>query len=336
MQHSQSPAFSTTRYLRAQAEAIHQRLDHAGERLYLEFGGKVLNDRHAARVLPGYDEDAKLQLLRLLRRQAEFIFVISAHDITRRRIRGDFKITYDQESLRVLKALADRGIAVRHVALTMVPTPVPPVLQRFVRRLQRRGFVVHQLPRLDLYPRASFRLANLAHVPFIPVRRRIAVILSPGGGSGKFGVCLSQLYHELARGTLVNYLKFETFPVYDLPVTHPINLAYMAASADFYDLVMRDRRKRSATSYNRDQQNFELLYRLARAYPGSGRLLRRIRSATGMGANRLSRGFVDAEEIERAAAAEIARRVVRYRYEVAAGHEQPHVLARARRILRML
>ena len=161
-------------------------------------------------------------------------------------------------------------------------------------------------------------------------------VISPGGGSGKFGVCLNQLYHEMSKGVVPYYLKFETFPVHDLPVKHPLNLAYMAASADFYDIVMKDTRCKKATSYNRDVENYELLHLLAKKFPDQGKYLRKISSATSMGANMISKGIIDDEIVQREAAAEIARRLIRYKFEVARGEERRKVLVRTRDILRML
>lgn len=172
--------------------------------------------------------------------------------------------------------------------------------------------------------------------PFIKIDKKIIAIISPGGGSGKFGICLTQLFHEMKAGVTPAYLKFETFPVHDLPIDHPLNLAYMAASADFYDLVMKDKRCKGATSYNRDIENYELLHLLAEFFPDKGKNLSKLSSATNMGINKLTTGIIDDEIVQKEAAAEIARRLVRYKFEVEAGKEDRKVLTQVRNILKML
>jgi uncharacterized protein (UPF0371 family) len=336
--HARGAGFDTRRYLNTQTKIIRNILRKPGEKLYIEFGGKIVQDKHAARVLPGYDEDVKLKLIKKLCAHGETIFVVSAKDILRGRIRGDFKITYDQEALRTLKELLLKGIKVKHVALTLLePAEKAPIrITRFARSLTKMGFLPHFFFAHDIYPSKRFNVAELKNDPFIKTGKRIVMIMSPGGGSGKFGVCLSQLYHEMSRGVKPRYLKFETFPVHNLPVNHPVNLAYMAASADFYDVVMKDKRHGRAISYNRDLENYELLRRLAKIFPRNGVYIRKLSSATGMGANAISSGIINDELVQKEAAAEIARRLIRYKFEVARGQERPAVLRRARNVLRML
>ncbi len=331
-------AFDTDRYLKFQVKKIRSIIQRSRDKLYIEFGGKIIQDRHAARVLPGYREDAKLELIRTLCASGEIIFVVSAKDVLRGRIRGDFKTLYDQETLRTLAEFRTRGLIIRHVVVSLLSLgeEIPEKIRRFSRKLQRLGFATHNSYALHEYPSRAFKINDLENSPFISVKKKVVAIVSPGGGSGKFGVCLSQLYHEMQRGIAPYYLKFETFPVHDLPLDHPVNLAFMAASADFYDVVMRDHRHGKATSYNRDLENYELLNRLAKEFPREGVHLRRLSSATDMGINMLSKGMVDDETIQKEAAAEITRRLVRYKFEVAAGKESPQVLRRIRKILRIL
>lgn len=330
--------FDTNKYLRAQVATIKKIMGRSREKLYIEFGGKIVNDRHAARVLPGYNENAKAELIKKLCKEGEIIFVVSAKDILRNRIRGDFKITYDKEALRVINELKSFGLIVNHVAISLLEqnNPIPDKIKRFKHKLDNLGIKSYCFYSIKGYPSTKVNFSDFAINPFIKTKKRIVAILSPGGGSGKFGICLNQLYHEMNNGVSPHYLKFETFPVCDLPIEHPINLAYMAASADFYDVVMRDKRHGTATSYNRDLENYELLNLLAKVKPSKGKYLKRLTSATYMGVNRLTKGIIDDELIQKEAAAEIARRLVRYKHEVAHGQEDKKVLIRTRNILKML
>lgn len=330
--------FDTMRYLDLQAKAIAKVIQRSSQRLYIEFGGKLIHDKHAARVLPGYDENAKVELIKRLCGDSDLIFVVSARDILRDRVRGDFKITYDEETFRVIAELSKHGLEVRNVAVSLLEhgKPVPERILKFTKQLKRRGIAAYLFYSFDDYLHKGFDLTKLDINPYIPTVNPIVSIISPGGGSGKFGICLNQLYHEMRRGVIPAYFKFETFPIHDLSITHPLNLSFMAASADFYDVVMRDKRHGRATSYNRDIQNYELLHRLAHIFPKEGKSLQKLTSATNMGVNMMSRGIVNDEIIQREAAAEIARRVIRYKFEVAAGKEKPKVLRRAKKVLRML
>lgn len=330
--------FDTERYLRYQSHAIKKILGKSHDKLYIEFGGKLLQDKHSARVLPGYHEDAKLKLLKDFHREGELIFVVSAKDIAGGRIRGDFGTTYDDETLRTIAELKRRGLAVRHVAISLLKPnePIPEQITHFEKRLHRKHINVHRFFEIVSYRAEDSLLDELAANPFVETNKKMVFIVSPGGGSGKFGICLNQLYHEMRRGVSPRYLKFETFPVHDLPIDHPVNLAYMVASADFYDIVMRDRRHGRATSYKRDLENYELLHMLARSFNKHGRYLRELSSATHMGINMIAKGIVDDEIIQKEAAAEIARRLIRYKFEVQEGKEHAKVLARVRTILKML
>ena len=226
----------------------------------------------------------------------------------------------------------------RHVAISLLEPnqPIPRRIEEFENRLKRRKINTYRFFALHPYRARRSFLRLLRVNPFIEISKDMVFIISPGGGSGKFGVCLNQLFHEMERGKSPRYLKFETFPVHDLPVTHPVNLAYMAASADFYDVVMRDKRHGRATSYKRDLENYELLHMLARNFGRHGRYLRELTSATHMGVNMLSKGIVDDALVQKEAAAEIARRLIRYKFEVREGKEDKKVLTRVRTILRML
>jgi len=334
----QNIGFNNERYLRNQVAAIKKLIGQSREKLYIEFGGKIVHDRHAARVLPGYDENIKVKLIKKLCHSSEVIFVISAKDIMRGRVRGDFKITYDKEAIRVLSELEKQGIKIKHVAIAMNDenSVKNRVIIALKKKMEKMGLSVHMFFCIPGYPSINIDWRAVDHNPFIKINKRIVIILSPGGGSGKFGICLNQLYGEMKSGVAPHYLKFETFPVHDLPLYHPLNLAFMAASADFYDKVMLDKRHGTATSYNRDIENYELLHFLAKKFKSHGKYLRKLSSVTYMGVNRVSTGIVDAELIEREAAAEIARRLVRYKFEVARGEEDEKVLDRTRGVLKLL
>jgi len=330
--------FNSKKYIRNQTSKIKQMVMKNHDKLYIEFGGKIIQDKHSARVLPGYNEDAKLKILKNICKNSEIIFVVSAKDIKRGRIRGDFRTTYDDESVRIIKELKDRGIEIKNLAVSLLDQKrsIPPVVKNFEKRISRMGIKVFEFFSLKRYPSRDFNFKTLEINPFVRTNKKIVAIISPGGGSGKFGICLNQLYYEMKNGVTPNYLKFETFPVHNLPVDHPINLAYMAASADFYDIVMADKRHKNASSYNRDLENYELLNLLAKIFKKQGVYLRKISSATNMGANMISTGIENDEIIQKESAAEIARRLIRYKFEVREKKEDKKVLERVREILKML
>ena len=335
---SQNIGFDTAKYLKYQLSAIKKTLGKFHDKLYIEFGGKLLQDKHSARVLPGYHEDAKLELLKSFHKKGESIFVVSSRDIIRGRIRGDFDTRYDDETLRSIKELKEHGLTIRHVAISLLEPgkPISHSIKSFEKKLRKKGIETHRFFEIKSYKAQASLMGELETNPFIEIKKNVVFILSPGGGSGKFGICLNQLYHEMKRGISPRYLKFETFPVHNLPIDHPVNLAYMAASADFYDLVMKDKRHGHATSYKRDLENYELLHMLARHFDTYGRYLRELTSATHMGINMISKGIVNDEIIQKEAAAEIARRLIRYKFEVQEGKESKKTLMRVRNILKLL
>ena len=332
-------AFDSNFYLNLQTKAIKDRIktNHA-KRVYIEFGGKIFDDLHASRVLPGYLSDMKFRIIKKLFNFSDIIFVVSAKDILRKRIRGDHKITYDLESLRMLSCMQKKGVSIKNIVITRMPSDgsIPEEIKNFEISLKKRKHNVYFLNEgVDhINPKKDWSLYN--NNSFVKTKNKYVIILSPGGGSGKFGVCINQLFHEMKNGVTPFYIKFETFPVHDLSVTHPVNLAYMAASADFYDLVMKDPRKKNASSYNRDVENYELLHSLARYFKKYGSLLKNINSATNMGVNVISRSINNWEEVEKEASAEVGRRLIRHKYEVQNGQEKVEVLERVRKIISFL
>ena len=331
-------SFSTKIYLNEQIKKIKSMIQKNHAKLYIEFGGKIIQDKHSARVLPGYAEDTKLEILKKICHKGEAIFVVSAQDILRDRVRGDFKTTYFKETIRSIREFKKRGLTIKYVAISMLEqnTPVPTKIKLLEKKLKRFGITTYRFFSISNYLKSNIKIDELAINPFIKIENKIIAIISPGGGSGKFGICLNQLYHEMSNGVVPHYLKFETFPIHNLPIEHPLNLAYMAASADFCDIVMRDKRHGRATSYNRDIENYELLNLLAKKFPIQGKNLKSISSATNMGANMITEGIINDEIVQKEAAAEIARRLIRYKFEVAAGKEDKKVLNRVRAILKML
>jgi uncharacterized protein (UPF0371 family) len=335
----QETGFNTDRYIKFQLRKIESTVKNPGSKLYIEFGGKIIQDKHSARVLPGYREDAKLDILKAIcKDEGEAIFVVSARDINRGRIRGDYKITYDDETLRTIDGLKSRGLKIKHVVFSLLNKgeEISEAIINLEKKLNTKGIKTYHFHALDGYNSIDFDINEFLKNPFIETSKRIICIVSPGGGSGKFGICLNQLFYEMKKGISPKYLKFETFPVHDLPLNHPINLAFMAASADFYDIVMRDERHGKATSYNRDLENYESLNLLSNYFKSEARFLRKLTSATNMGINMLSKGIINEEVIQKEAAAEVARRLVRYKFEVEAGKEHPSILDRVRKIMSML
>lgn len=330
--------FDTDRYITLQLKQIQDTLNLPGEKFYIEIGGKLLQDRHAARVLPGYREDARFEVVKELSKLGGIILVVSAKDILRGRMRGDFKITYDKEALRIIQELEKRGLLVRHVALSMLPDsePIPKEIVAFEKELTKERIMTHRFFALPQYATPRFLPKDLKKNPFIELSKKITFIVSPGGGSGKFGICLSQLYHEMKRGVAPRYFSLGAFPVYELPLSHPLNLAYMAASADLRDTLKHDPNSAHSLLTTREIENYVLLQQLAHAFPTEGRYVREISSAADMCVSSLAKGIIDDEEVCKEAAAEIARRYMRYKFEVERGQEKPETLEWVRKIFLML
>lgn len=330
--------FNTDKYIKYQSLKINNFLKKSEDKLYIEFGGKLIQDKHSARVLPGYRENTKFELLKNLCQNGEVIFVVSSKDILRNRIRGDFGITYDDETIRTIKELKKKGLKIKHLVISMLSAKkiIPKKIQIFEKKLQKQKINVYRFFKIKFYHTKKINFKDLNINQFININNKLILIISPGGGSGKFGICLNQLYHEMINRNSPRYLKFETFPVYNLPINHPLNLAYMAASADFYDIILRDKRDGKASSYNRDIENYELLRILSKKFKKYNKHLSKISSATNMGVNMLSKGIIDDKIIQKESAAEIARRLIRYKFEVQEGKENIKTLKRVKEILSML
>lgn len=316
-----SIGFDNDKYLREQTAAILGRVQGFGK-LYLEFGGKLVYDYHAARVLPGYHPNVKMQLLSQLKEDVDVILCIYAGDIERRKVRGDFGITYDSDALRMIDALAEWGVQVRAVVITRYEHQ--PAATAFKNKLERRDVRVYTHRYTKGYPTDIDTVVSAAGYganEYIETERPIVVVTGPGPGSGKLATCLSQLYHEYRRGRHAGYAKFETFPIWNLPLKHEVNVAYEAATADLRDVNMIDHYhldayNQRAVNYNRDIEAFPLLQRIIERITGEPSFYR---SPTDMGVNRAGFGIVDDAVVREAARQEVIRRYFRYACEYAMG-----------------
>lgn len=257
--------FDNDKYLSMQSSRIRERIDEFGGKLYLEFGGKLFDDYHASRVLPGFQPDSKLQMLLQLKDEAEVVIVISAEDIEKAKLRGDLGITYDDDVVRLINEFTGVGLMVGSVCLTKY-TPSPKVIA-FEERMKKLGYSVYHHYLIDGYPSNIGRIVSdegYGKNDYIETTRQLVVITAPGPGSGKMATCLSQLYHENKRGVKAGYAKFETFPIWNLPLAHPVNIAYEAATADLNDVNMIDpwhleAYGKTTVNYNRDVEIFPVL-----------------------------------------------------------------------------
>ena len=321
-------AFDNEKYLSEQAAFIMERAQGA-EKLYLEFGGKLLWDWHAARVLPGYDPNVKIRLLSRLKDQAEVILCIYAGDIERRRMRGDFGITYDASALQIFDQLGEWGVSVAGIVITRYEDQ--PSVDQFASLLRRRGVKVYLHRPTKGYPSDVECIVSpegYGANEYIPTTKPIVVVTGPGPGSGKLATALSLVYADFLAGRKASYAKFETFPVWNLPLKHPVNIAYEAATVDLGDFNCVDPFHLEATgetsiNYNRDVEVFPVLRRILDKASGgtSG-----YRSPTEMGVNRIASGIVDDAAVREAARQEIIRRYFRHSCEYALGiAEKPAV-----------
>lgn len=279
--------FDNEKYLRIQSEHIKERIALFENKLYLEFGGKLFDDFHAARVLPGFQPDSKLKMLMQLRDYAEIVIVINAVDIEKNKMRADFGITYDMDVIRLINEFSSRELRVSSVVITHYMRQ--PAADSFSGRLRRQGIRVYYHYTIEGYP-ANISLIDsdegYGKNDYIETHRPLVIVTAPGPGSGKLATCLSQLYHDNKRGIKSGYAKFETFPVWNLPLKHPVNLAYEAATADLNDVNMidpfhLDAYGKTAVNYNRDIETFPVLNALFEGIYGSNRY----RSPTDMGVN---------------------------------------------------
>ena len=302
--------YDNEKYIRTQSAHIRERIAKFGGKLYLEFGGKLFDDYHASRVLPGFQPDSKLQMLLQLKDQVEMVIAINADDIEKSKVRGDLGITYDRDVIRLIQVFRELGLYVSSVVLTMYKDL--PVVQAFQSRLEGLGVRVYHHFDIPGYP------SNIAHIvsdegygknDYIETTRELVVVTAPGPGSGKLATCLSQLYHEHKRGIQAGYAKFETFPIWNLPLNHPVNLAYEAATADLNDVNMIDpfhleAYGKTTVNYNRDVEAFPVLVAMFEKILGKCPY----KSPTDMGVNMVGNCITDDAVVCEASRQEIVRR----------------------------
>ena len=306
----QAIGFDNNKYLRMQSEKIRERISQFGGKLYLEFGGKLFDDYHASRVLPGFAPDSKVRMLMEMRDEAEIIIAISADDIERSKRRGDLGITYDDDTLRLIDAFQGCGLYVGSVVITHYRGQT--AAEKFQHRLEMLGIRVYRHYIIPDYPSDIARIVSddgFGRNDYIETTRSLIVVTAPGPGSGKMATCLSQLYHEHKRGVRAGYAKFETFPIWNLPLRHPVNLAYEAATVDLDDVNMIDPFHLEAygvttVNYNRDIEIFPVVNAMFELIAGKSPY----KSPTDMGVNMAGNCIVDDEVCREASRKEIVRR----------------------------
>ncbi len=302
--------FDNEKYIKTQSECIMKRISLFGDKLYLEFGGKLFDDFHASRVLPGFEPDSKLKMLLKLKEKAELIVVINANDIEKNKVRGDLGITYDLDVLRLIDAFRSVDLFVGSVVLTRYAAQ--PYADKFIKRLESLNIKVYKHYTIEGYPNDVDKIISddgFGKNDYIETTRPLVIVTAPGPGSGKMATCLSQLYHENKRGIKAGYAKFETFPIWNLPLKHPVNVAYEAATADLDDVNMIDPFHLEAyniatVNYNRDIEIFPVLDATFKKIWGYSPY----KSPTDMGVNMAGNCISDDEVCKKAACQEIIRR----------------------------
>ena len=313
--------FDNEKYLKIQSKHIKERIESFGGKLYLEFGGKLFDDYHASRVLPGFAPDSKIRMLKELKDQTEIVIAIKAGDIEKNKVRGDLGITYDEDVLRLIDAFTSNGLMVGSVVLTQFKDQ--PSAIAYEKKLKSLGLQVYRHYMIPGYP-SNMQLIlsddGYGKNDYIKTTRPLVVVTAPGPGSGKMATCLSQLYHEHNRGIKAGYAKFETFPIWNLPLKHPVNLAYEAATADLNDLNMIDpfhleAYGETAVNYNRDIEIFPVLNAVFDQIYGESIY----KSPTDMGVNMVGNCIVDDEIVREASNMEIIRRYYKSLLQMAQG-----------------
>ena len=332
-----STAFDNDRYIELQSNAIRERAERFGNKLYLEIGGKLLKDLHAARILPGFEPDVKLRMLQRLGDQIEFIVCAYAGDIEHRRYRADFGTTYDTEVRQLIDDVRARGLRVDNVVLTRFNSSFPRAVS-FADNLRRDGIKVHFHSAIPGYPNTVDTIlsdAGFGQNPYIETTAPIVGVIAPGPSSGKLATCLSQVYHENKRGVTAGYAKYETFPVWNLPLSHPVNIAYEAATADIEDFNQIDPFHLEAygkmtVNYNRDVAAFPILRELLNRLLPADQVYR---SPTDMGVNKVGFAIADDAAVQEASRQEIIRRLFKGECDAARGQIPAAVVVRLRTIM---
>lgn len=332
--------FDNEKYLKEQTEAILERISGPeNKKLYLEFGGKIMFDYHASRVLPGFMPNVKMHLLQKLKDKADVILCIFAGDIERKKIRADFGITYDSDALKSIDDFNEWGIGVRAVVITRFDNQ--PAALAFKNKLERRNVKVYTHKFTKGYPTDVDMIVSdegYGANDYIQTDKPIVVVTGPGPGSGKLATCLSQLYHEHKQGVNAGYAKFETFPIWNLPLKHEVNTAYEAATCDLKDVNLIDHfhleaYNEKAVNYNRDIEAFPLVRRIIEKITNAPSFYK---SPTDMGVNRAGYGIIDDQVVRDAAKQEVIRRYFRYSCEYAMGLEEKDTVQRIEMIMKEL
>ena len=302
--------FDNDKYLKLQSEKIKERISQFGGKLYLEFGGKLFDDYHASRVLPGFEPDSKIRMLAELKDQAEIIIAVNSADIEKNKVRGDLGITYDLDVLRLIDAFRGFGLYVGSVVLTRYDTTSS--VEKFKNKLESLGIKVYKHYAINNYPYDIDYIVSdegYGRNEYIETERSLVVVTAPGPGSGKMATCLSQIYHDYKKGINAGYAKFETFPLWNIPLSHPVNVAYEAATADLNDINMIDpfhleAYGTTAVNYNRDVEIFPVLRAMYEGIMG----VCPYKSPTDMGVNMAGNCIFDDEAVRESANNEIIRR----------------------------
>ncbi|MCI8616688.1 MAG: DUF1846 domain-containing protein [Clostridia bacterium] len=331
-------AFDNELYLKLQKERIEQRIKMFDNKLYLEFGGKIFDDYHASRVLPGFHQDAKIQLLKEFKEDLEIIFCINANDIEKNKIRSDYGIGYDRELLRLIDNLEKLEIKINSVVVTMYTGQ--PQVEKLKSILEYRKIKMYIHTPIEGYPNEVEKVVSdegYGNNPYIETTKKLVVVTAPGANSGKLATCLSQLYHEYKKGVKAGYAKFETFPVWDLPLMHPVNVAYEAATADLGDINIIDpyhleSYNIKAVNYNRDISTFSILKNILTKITGE----EIYKSPTDMGVNTISKCITDHETVEKAGIMEIIRRYYNCLCDYKRGMANEKIVARMEMLMNEL
>ena len=331
--------FDTDYYLKEQAEAILNRAKAFGNKLYLEFGGKLLWDLHASRVLPGFDPNVKMKLLQGMKDKVDIVICIHAGDIERRKMRADFGLTYDADTMKLIEDLQEWGLETRAVVVTRFEQQ--PGAVQFINKIETMygDIKIYTHKAIKGYPTDVDMIVSAEGYgsnPFIETNQPIVIVTAPGPGSGKLATCLSQLYWEHEQGTEACYAKFETFPIWNLPLKHPVNIAYESATADLADFNQIDPFHLEAygtvaVNYNRDVEIFPVVKRILVKIMGEENVYK---SPTDMGVNRAGFAIIDDEACQDAAKQELIRRFLRYRVESAIGMTSKSTVERAELIMK--
>lgn len=329
--------FDYKKYIDAQSAELYRRLNKF-ERLYLEFGGKLISDGHASRVLPGYKKTTKIDLLKKLE-NFEIIYCVNAKDLESGEILSDFKLNYYKQTIKDIKAIEKAGFIVRHVLITMYEGEKKALQLKKELQTKKRKVLFHY--KIKEYPDNLKKvLEGYNNQPFLKLKEKLIILTGTAGGSGKMATCLSQICHEIKKGKNTGFAKFETFPIWNLPLSHPINIAYEAATANLGDINMIDpyhkkAYNKSAVNYNRDIENFTILKKIINKITKKKHPFG-YKSPTDMGISMAKEGIIDDEVCKKAATKEIKRRWKIYNKEFRKGREKKDTIERMKKILKKI